>query len=77
MFKVLSACTLYPKAKSRFEKSAARGDCNAIWSYYQRIVRDRPDVGQGIKRSGGKPVESVKAEIESLYSQHQAAKLKA
>ena len=71
MLQVLGSCTLYPKAKGQFEKSASRGDCDAIWNYYNQIVKQRPDVGRGIQRSGGKPVESVRREIEQLYVEHQ------
>lgn len=71
MLHLLNTCTLYPRAKGYFERSASRGDCDAIWAYYSRIVQDRPDVGRGIKRTGGKPVESVKVELERLYGEHQ------
>ena len=71
MLRVLSGCTLYSKAKRYFENAASRGDCDAIWHYYSRIIKQRPDVGRGIQRAGGTPVESVRVEMERLYGEHQ------
>jgi hypothetical protein len=71
MLETLKACTLFPRAKGYFERAASRGDCDAIWAYYSRITKERPDVGRGIRSSGGTPVESVRAQLEQLYQQHQ------
>jgi hypothetical protein len=71
MLRALKGCTLYPRAKGYFEKAASRGDCDSIWWYYSRIVRDRPDVGRAIQDGGGQPVESVRAEMERLHQEHQ------
>lgn len=70
MLRTLKTCTLYAKANAYFERSAARGNCDAMWGYYDRLVRERPDVGRGIQRSGGKPIETVRREMERLYQEH-------
>src|SRR5438876_477446 len=72
MLQTLKTCTLYPKASKYFESAASRGDCDAIWAYYSRLVRDRKDVGRGIQSSGGRPIEHVRSEIEHLYEYHRA-----
>lgn len=70
MLQTLKSCTLYARATATFERSAARGDCDAMWAYFNRCIKQRPDVGGGIRRSGGKPIESVEPDMRRLYEEH-------
>ena len=70
MMQVLSGCTLYDKASTEFAKHAARGDCDEMWNYYNALLSYRPNVGAGIRSSGGKPIEAVSSEMQRLYRLH-------
>ncbi len=70
MLRLLRQCTLFEKAGREFQKHADRGDCGAMWDYYRALLNYRPSVGTGIRKGGGKPIEDVRDELESLYRLH-------
>jgi len=42
-----------------------------MWHWYMHCVEDRKEVGRGIARSGRRPLEDLRPEMERLYAEHQ------
>jgi hypothetical protein len=70
MLALLEGCTLFDRAHTEFRNHAARGDCDAMREYYNRITKSQKAVGRGIRNSGGTPIEAVAQQFEALYAQH-------
>lgn len=70
MLTLLETCDLWPRARSKFHDRANHDDCDGIMRWYRYWVAKRPDVGRSIKRSGLKPIEDVREELEAVYARH-------
>lgn len=70
MLTTVKTCKLYDKARTSFDRFAARSDCDGMWHYYDHVTKKYPGVDRGMREKGLKPLADVKAEMERLYREH-------
>jgi hypothetical protein len=70
MLATVKSCKLYDKARTEFERHAARHDCEGMWSYFDGILKRFPEIDRGMRQDGLKPLASVRADMDRLYQQH-------
>ena len=71
MWDLIQTCYLGPKLRQELPGLASSGDCAGI---LQRCQNLPPNVGQGIKSSGKKPIEDVLPELVRLHRIYEAIK---
>lgn len=67
MLRIISQAPMSKQVRNRFEEFAANGDAGGMYQYFDNCLKNKPQVGEQVEKSGHKSFESMANEVKSIY----------